>query len=296
MSSRQSITSLLTMWHLGNVKAELFTNMYLASVGYGGFKNRSPLGGPDGGRDLENESDRHFVACYFPTMEQKSFSSIQKKYNSDIDKALAKGARHFTFVTGQILQDKQKKTLESYSSKIKSKVISGDDIAAHVCKPENSHLRQELGIVTDHQFSNDKIFCKNLYKEINFRALIEAANSCIPPISFSGYFVQFFDDLARFQETAEPSLLSDTLKGFYYSWLEAISVVDEEIFDSYDYFYAAPTQTFNLHRLGDRVKGLPTSEFTKISDVKKAGFKNFTDATLALIHHIRDEHRLMIQR
>ncbi|MDQ7966427.1 hypothetical protein RDI61_20600 [Pseudomonas plecoglossicida] len=296
MISRQSITSLLSMWRFGNFKAELFSAMYLASIGYKGYKNISPLGGPDDGRDLEDVSGKNFVACYFPTMEQESFSSIRRKYNSDIEKALGKGAQSFVFITGQVLQDRQKKILESYSSDIASKVISGDEIAAHICRPENAHLREELGFFAERPISNDKNFCKSLYNSIDFQSLIEAANSCIPPISFSGYFVQFYDDLARFQETAEPSLLSDALKVKYFSWLDAISLLDEEVFDSEHYFYAAPTRTFNLHRLGDRLEGLPTREFTKISNIKKAAFKDFTDTTLALIHHARDEHGLMVKR
>lgn len=87
MSMQSSILSVLRMWPNGQTKSEIFTAMYLASIGYPKLRNMSPLGGRDGGRDLESLDGEHYVACYFPMQEQMNFESIKGKFISDLEKA-----------------------------------------------------------------------------------------------------------------------------------------------------------------------------------------------------------------
>ncbi|AXL70883.1 hypothetical protein QOT74_14045 [Pseudomonas aeruginosa] len=191
MSMQSSILSVLRMWPNGQTKSEILTGMYLASIGYPKLRNISHLGGRDGGRDLESLDGEHYVACYFPMQEQMNFESIKDKFKSDLEKAKRNRASGFTFFTGQIIQNHQKENLKKFSGDIEVRIISGDEIAAHVCRVENSALRAELGFVERAQTSPDEVFSRNLFSRVNFESLIKAISESIPPNTFSGYFLGF---------------------------------------------------------------------------------------------------------
>lgn len=212
MSMQSSILSVLRMWPNGQTKSEIFTAMYLASIGYPKLRNMSPLGGRDGGRDLESLDGEHYIACYFPMQEQMNFESIKGKFISDLEKAKRNRASEFTFFTGQTIQNQQKENLKKFGGDVGIKIISGDEIAAHVCRIENGALRAELGFVDRVQASPDEVFSRNLFSKVNFESLIEAINESIPPNTFSGYFLSFFDDFESVRQAAQPSLLSPKLE------------------------------------------------------------------------------------
>lgn len=143
---RNDIQSKLRLWPDGFGNAEVFVNAFLSSLEvYPPLTNVAPLGGPDGGRDLQNTDGTLRVACYFPTKEYKSFTEIEAKFLSDMRKASQGGATQFVFVTGQLMQLADKERLRIKSLIPKTAVYDCSDILSVVSAPKAGYLRALLG-------------------------------------------------------------------------------------------------------------------------------------------------------
>jgi fido (protein-threonine AMPylation protein) len=101
----------LSFWRDGSTKAERLAAAALRLSGYEEIDPQSPLGGPDGKKDiLCRKGGLTWVgAVYFPIGPTR-FSAIKKKYQSDLAGAPA-GLEGFVFVTNQTLTPTQRKVL-----------------------------------------------------------------------------------------------------------------------------------------------------------------------------------------
>ncbi|WP_146023277.1 hypothetical protein [Pseudomonas sp. GW456-12-10-14-LB2] len=143
---RSDIQSKLRLWSDGAGKAEVFVNAFLSSLGvYPPLTNVAPLGGPDGGRDLQSADGTLRVACYFPTKEYKSFSEIEAKFLKDLNKVSRADVTAFVFVTGQLMQLADKEKLKFQSPISKTAVYDCGDILSAVSAPQAGFLRALLG-------------------------------------------------------------------------------------------------------------------------------------------------------
>jgi len=107
----------LTFWRDGSTQAERLAASALRMSGYEEIDPQSPLGGPDGTKDIICQKGGYtwVAAVYFPTGPIR-FSAIKKKYSSDLLGAPS-GHKGFVFVTNQNLSPSQRKTLIGLAQK-----------------------------------------------------------------------------------------------------------------------------------------------------------------------------------
>jgi hypothetical protein len=119
----------LSFWRDGSTKAERLAAAALRLSGYEEIDPQSPLGGPDGSKDiLCRKGGLSWVgAVYFPTGPTK-FTAIKKKFRSDLGGAPSEH-KGFIFVTNQTLSPTQRKTLTDLA------ITAGKE-------PEIVHLQQ----------------------------------------------------------------------------------------------------------------------------------------------------------
>ena len=103
----------LSFWRDGSTKAERIAASLLRLSGYEEIDPQSPLGGPDGKKDIlcQKGGLTWVGAVYFPSGPTR-FTSIRKKFAADLR---GMPARHkgFVFVTNQNLTPTQRRTLSS---------------------------------------------------------------------------------------------------------------------------------------------------------------------------------------
>ena len=283
---QNSISSVLQMWLLGSPKAEIFTNLYLSSLGYERLQNIAPLGGPDGGRDLESLDGTVVVACYFPVKKLASFKKIQSKFMSDMKKAHACGAEKFIFVTGQILQQADKRKLIKLSAIHSTEIHDCTDISNKVAAPESGYLRAELGF-PDNKESPEKDFFRRLYKIVDFPKLIELFHISLPPRKFPSGFISFFDSVEKFNCSAEPGLLGKQLKTAFCNWSKAVEEFEHQINDPDRFDNVDAQRSYVLIKM-------PYVTSQRIGAEIKAAFTNLHQETNALTRLAAEKHRISI--
>lgn len=103
----------LSYWRDGSTQAERLAAVVLRLSGYEQIDPQSPLGGPDGKKDLLCEKGGlvWVGAVYFPNTPV-GFASIKKKYSSDLSGSPTQ-TRGFVFITNQTLTPGQRKSLNA---------------------------------------------------------------------------------------------------------------------------------------------------------------------------------------
>jgi Fic/DOC family protein len=101
----------LSFWRDGSTKAERLAATALRLAGYEEIDPQSPLGGPDGKKDIlcQKGGLTWTGAVYFPIGPTR-FAAIRKKYSSDLSGAPTE-SQGFVFVTNQSLTPTQRKML-----------------------------------------------------------------------------------------------------------------------------------------------------------------------------------------
>lgn len=100
-------------WRSGSTQAEQLAAEFLRLDGFDRLQLQSPLGGPDGGKDLIafRGDARFIVAVFFPPTEQPA-ATTKAKFESDLAKALPHAPEGFAFFTNQRLTVLQKRECE----------------------------------------------------------------------------------------------------------------------------------------------------------------------------------------
>ena len=100
-SGRETWTRLLE-WDQGSASAERLAAKILESEGFSSIDPSHPLGGPDGGRDIECvfNGAKWIGAVYFPR-GQKNFTDIKDKLQHDIEGAQKHNPYGIIFITNQ---------------------------------------------------------------------------------------------------------------------------------------------------------------------------------------------------
>src|ERR1700733_14202732 len=101
----------LLFWRDGSTQAERLAAAALRLSGFEEIDPQSPLGGPDGKKDIlcRKGGITWVAAVYFPN-GSKNFSSIKKKFKTDFEGSPAEHGG-FIFVTNQTLTPGQRKSL-----------------------------------------------------------------------------------------------------------------------------------------------------------------------------------------
>jgi len=114
----------LTTWRYGSIQAELLCSAILNTEGYHSVDPQSPLGGPDGLKDIVFSNrfmDRLIAGVYFPPTNQL-FKDLKDKFKHDIKGILKNSADGFYFFTNQRLTPTEKSILETLVIKMEKKV------------------------------------------------------------------------------------------------------------------------------------------------------------------------------
>lgn len=114
----------LKMWRFGSPQAERLCASLLHSEGFKRIDPQSPLGGPDGLKDvlLDLNGWKYLAAVYFPPTE-KTFDEIQKKFDGDLKGVAKNSVSGIAFFTNQKLTPSERETLESRASAASAKAI-----------------------------------------------------------------------------------------------------------------------------------------------------------------------------
>lgn len=279
----EGLLSTLRMWPFQSGKSEAFVNAFLSYLGtYPPLENVAPLGGKDGGRDLQSADGQFRVACYFPIKEHKPYTEIKNKFISDMNKAKEGGAENFIFVTGQALQLAEKKELEKLSLIPKTTVYCCYDIITHISRPDAGFLRAELGFASKTP-SYDETFSRDLYSAIGFKSLILLINESIPPKIFPYRFIHIFDGVSQLYITAQPRLLSEKLREPYDRWRKSVAKFEEILLHSDKYDYKADQFV---------MRQLKADEYRDFYQAASEAFSEFTERTLDLARAIEDQCHL----
>ena len=140
----------LENWRGGPVSAERLSAHILMLENFQNVRPQSPLGGPDGRKDiLCNKGGKSFVAAvYFPN-SKKTFSNIKKKFLYDLEGASFNDQDGLVFVTNQVLTPKQRSILKSQAlaQQKECEILHQERIRVHLDSPAGYGLRaQFLGI------------------------------------------------------------------------------------------------------------------------------------------------------
>jgi fido (protein-threonine AMPylation protein) len=103
----------LRMWDSQSTAAERMCADILRLEGFQNVDPQSPLGGPDGGKDILCDKDGidFIAACHFSNKDL-SFTAIKKKFSADLKTALQRGRKGFIFMTNQLLTPGYRNKLE----------------------------------------------------------------------------------------------------------------------------------------------------------------------------------------
>ncbi|MBN9384536.1 MAG: hypothetical protein J0H74_27530 [Chitinophagaceae bacterium] len=138
---------ILLTWDKGQAFAERMSRQVLGLEGYTDIDPQSPMGGPDGLKDIicSKVGKKFIVGCYFPSRQQK-FSAIKTKFRSDFSGVIKNTAHGFIFITNQRITPAQRKEL-SKTCNVKIIIFHGERIAGILDSPEGYSIRYEyLGI------------------------------------------------------------------------------------------------------------------------------------------------------
>src|SRR4051812_35781564 len=104
--------SRLREWRFGQTQAERLCAGVLSIEGFSAVDPQHPLGGPDGLKDVlcRRGMTTFVAAAYFPTTTV-SFSTIQSKFEGDLEGVKKNDARGFVFIVNQALTVGERQTL-----------------------------------------------------------------------------------------------------------------------------------------------------------------------------------------
>lgn len=106
----------ISFWRDGQTQSERFAAAVLTLFGFEEIDPQSPLGGPDGKKDIVCLKGAYKWICgvYFPN-SPKTFSTIKKKFVNDLE-GVVDGFNGFVFFTNQNLTPKQRTSLEKIAT------------------------------------------------------------------------------------------------------------------------------------------------------------------------------------
>lgn len=124
MIVEQPTETALKMWRFGSPQAERLCASLLHSEGFKRIDPQSPLGGPDGLKDvlLDLNSWKYLAAVYFPPTE-KTFDEIQKKFDADLKGVEKNSVAGIAFFTNQALTPSEREALDSRAKAASAKAI-----------------------------------------------------------------------------------------------------------------------------------------------------------------------------
>lgn len=121
---RGSTTQLLTLWEEQSTASERLCADILRLEGFENVDPQSPLGGPDGGKDIlcEKGGLRFVAACHFPH-GKIAYACTRNKFREDLKLSLHHERDGFIFMTNQQLAPLQRAELEKEAANKKKRCL-----------------------------------------------------------------------------------------------------------------------------------------------------------------------------
>ncbi|HUC20460.1 MAG TPA: hypothetical protein VMR98_03130, partial [Candidatus Polarisedimenticolaceae bacterium] len=134
----------LTGWRSGQTPAERLAAEILIIEGYSGVDPQSPLGGPDGLKDIICIKDNKtwVVGCYFPPTTQ-TFKQVKKKFLSDFSGVSSNRADGFIFVTNQRISPSKRAELVTLVTQTPVELYHIERLRALLDTPKGYGIRME---------------------------------------------------------------------------------------------------------------------------------------------------------
>lgn len=139
----QTTESALKEWRSGSIAAERLCAQILLIEGFSGVDPQSPLGGPDGGKDIRcraMDGSNWIGAVYFPPTEQ-AFSEIKGKFLRDAAKVSPEAG--IVFMTNQFLTVGERERILDAASGRRIEFYHGERLRALLDDPRGYGLRLE---------------------------------------------------------------------------------------------------------------------------------------------------------
>lgn len=142
----QPTETALKEWRYGPVQAERMVATLLHSEGFLRVDPQSPLGGPDGTKDVLFTLNgwKYVAAVYFPTTA-KEFKEIKEKFLSDLEGVEKNDADGIAFWTNQRLTPSEREELEALAdaSSAKPLIYHSEGIRSILDSPRGYGMRLE---------------------------------------------------------------------------------------------------------------------------------------------------------
>ena len=163
--------SLLKDWRYGQTQAERLCAGLLNIDGYESVDPQSPLGGPDGLKDLicTRNNIRWIAACYFPPTAP-DFRGIMVKFENDLVGVTKNNAQGFIFFVNQPLTPGKCTNLSKLAQPYDSEIYHLERIRALLDFPSGYGLRLEYlqkPMVEEEQFGFFSMFKEDILKGFN---------------------------------------------------------------------------------------------------------------------------------
>jgi len=144
-----STEGVLRDWRYGQLQAERLCSGLLHVEGYEAVDPQSPLGGPDGLKDVLALRDglRWVAACYFPPTHQ-TFADIKAKFTQDLSGVLRNKANAFAFFVNQPLTPGQREELLATAHPLAAEIYHLERIRSVLDSPKGYGLRLEYLRIT----------------------------------------------------------------------------------------------------------------------------------------------------
>ncbi len=164
---------ILINWDKGQAFAERMSAKIIGIEGYQEIDPQSPVGGPDGTKDIicYKDGKKFVVGCYFPN-GQKAFKDIQEKFDGDILGVAKNNAQGFVFVTNQKITPGERITL-CQNQTFETIILHGERVCGILDSPKGYGVRLEyLGIELNKaeqiSFLSSHLDLKQNFDEIKF--------------------------------------------------------------------------------------------------------------------------------
>lgn len=138
---------ILINWDKGQPFAERMAAKIIGIEGYQEIDPQSPVGGPDGTKDIVcyKDGNKFVVGCYFPN-GQKKFIDIKDKFDADVLGVAKNGATGFVFVTNQKITPGERVDL-CQGMTFKTVILHGESVCGILDSPKGYGVRLEyLGV------------------------------------------------------------------------------------------------------------------------------------------------------
>lgn len=161
---------ILINWDKGQAFAERMSTKIIDIEGYKDIDPQSPVGGPDGTKDILCSKDglRFVAGCYFPN-GQKDFKDIKKKFNDDVKGVSKNNAQGFVFITNQKITPEERVSLSKGHSN--TTIYHGERVCGILDSPKGygvrlEYLGLELSKAEQIAFLNTHLDLKQSFEEI----------------------------------------------------------------------------------------------------------------------------------